>query len=193
MFDKISKKNLKFILFFKYFFQFIIAPLIIALLFNILFFIVLGILHGFTDAIQTYIIQKQELSSTIHIHAWLLVIIIVYIFNFVNILSVLPFIKLIIDCFTKNDEESKEIELANFLTFYELQCIRQSKRFICDTFSRKKNVELFLYDENKNKYRLLWNERYGDKDKLDEVLDASRIKISYFKHSKIIFNVEVLA
>lgn len=60
MFDKISKKNLKFILFFKYFFQFIIAPLIIALLFNILFFIVLGILHGFTDAIQTYITRAKE-------------------------------------------------------------------------------------------------------------------------------------
>ena len=63
---------------------------------------------------------------------------------------------------------------------------------MCDTFSRKKNAELFLYDENKNKYRLLWNEKYGD-DKLEEVLDASKLRISYFKHSKIIFNVEVIA
>lgn len=191
MFDNISKKRLKWLLLFKYFFQFFVAPLIIALLCNILFFIVWGFLHGFTDAIQTFFIQKQELSSTIHMHAWVLVIIIVYIFNFVNILSVLPFIKLIIDCFSKKDEESKEIKLTNFLPFYELQCIRQSKRFMCDTFSRRENDELFLYDEDKNKYRLFWNDKYGDKEKFNEVLHASRIRVSYFKHSKIIFRIEV--
>lgn len=35
---------------------------------------------------------------------------------------------------------------------------------MCDTFSGKKNAELLLYDENKNKYRFYWNENYGELD-----------------------------
>ena len=183
---------MKRILLFKYFFQFFIAPLILGILFNLIAIAILIIRDGFFIVFLEVFIEKIAVFGIIHMSGWFLIIIIAFIFNLVNILSVLPYIKLILDCFTKKDEESKEIELDTFYPYYELQCIRQSKRFMCDTFSRKKNAELFLYDENKNKYRLLWNEKYGD-DKLEEVLDASKLRISYFKHSKIIFNVEVIA
>lgn len=192
MFSKTTKKRMKRILLFKYFFQFFIAPLILGILFNLIAIAILIIRDGFSNAVLEVFIEKIAVFGIIHMSGWFLIIIIAFIFNLVNILSVLPYIKLILDCFTKKDEESKEIELDTFYPYYELQCIRQSKRFMCDTFSRKKNAELFLYDENKNKYRLLWNEKYGD-DKLEEVLDASKLRISYFKHSKIIFNVEVIA
>lgn len=72
---------------------------------------------------------------------------------------------------------------------YELQTIREQKRFLCDTFSRKQNVELLLYDQDKNKYRLYWNENYGA---FDETLMADNHEISilirYFKRSKIVFS-----
>lgn len=59
---------------------------------------------------------------------------------------------------------------------------------MCDTFSRKKNAELLLYDENKNKYRFYWNENYGELD--EKTLTEKRLKIRYFKRSKIIFFCE---
>lgn len=71
---------------------------------------------------------------------------------------------------------------------YKLQTIRESKRFMCDTFSGKKNAELLLYDENKNKYRFYWNENYGELD--EKTLAEKRLKIRYFRRSKIIFSCE---
>ena len=183
---------MKRILLFKYFFQFFIAPLILGILFIIGTLIVEICISDFNTSINVVFIDKYRLFGLLDVNLWILLILFTFLINLVNILSVVPYIKLILDCFTKKDEESKEIELDTFYPYYELQCVRQSKRFMCDTFSRKKNAELFLYDENKNKYRLLWNEKYGD-DKLEEVLDASKLRISYFKHSKIIFNVEVIA
>lgn len=192
MFSKTTKKRMKRILLFKYFFQFFIAPLILGILFIIGTLIVEICISDFNTSINVVFIDKYRLFGLLDVNLWILLILFTFLINLVNILSVVPYIKLILDCFTKKDEESKEIELDTFYPYYELQCVRQSKRFMCDTFSRKKNAELFLYDENKNKYRLLWNEKYGD-DKLEEVLDASKLRISYFKHSKIIFNVEVIA
>ena len=114
------------------------------------------------------------------------------VFNLPNILSVVPFIKLLIDCMSKADEETKEIEVYNILPPYELQCLRQSKRFMSDTFSRKENIEMFIYDENKTKYRFFWNENYGEKVEESKICQAKRMRISYFKHSKIIFRCEIL-
>ena len=93
---------------------------------------------------------------------------------------------------SKADEETKEIEVYNTLPPYELQCYRQSKRFISDTFSRKENIEMFIYDENKTKYRFFWNENYGEKVEESKICQAKRMRISYFKHSKIIFRCEIL-
>lgn len=111
-----------------------------------------------------------------------------------NIMSVIPSIKLLIDAFSKNDSETKEIEISKLFLPYELQCVRQSKRFICDTFSRKTNLEAFIYDENKKKYRFFWNESYSStyKDVDLEICRAKRLKISYYKRSRIIYACEIL-
>ena len=83
----------------------------------------------------------------------------------------------------------KEIQIKKLFPYYELQCLREKKRFICDTFSKKKNVEIYIYDEQKKKYRFLWNEGYGGSaEEVERILlgDNLRVKIKYLKHSKII-------
>lgn len=191
MFEKISSKRLKLILVFKYFFQLILAPIILGLLIDLLWFIV-GIIkfdlnYMMDDLFGKYIILGVE------VYGWSLMIGFGYVVGLANILSVLPFCKLILDCILKDSEITKEIELSNELPAYELQCIRESKRFTCDTFSRKKNAELFIYDENKTKYRLFWNENYGSYEKAEQIIfDGKKLKISYFKRSKIIFRCELI-
>ena len=91
----------------------------------------------------------------------------------------------------KGGEEERNIALQNVLLNYELQTIRESKRFMCDTFSRKKNLELLLYDENKNKYRFYWNESYGELDE-KKLFEAKTLRIKYFPRSKIIFSCEII-
>lgn len=192
MFDKISSKRLKLILVFKYFFQLIIVPIIIGFLTNLLGFIV-GIIKFDLNYMMDYLFGKYIILG-IEVYGWVLPIVLGYVVGLANILSVLPFCKLILDCILKNSEETKEIELFNELPAYELQCVRESKRFICDTFSRKKNAELFIYDENKTKYRLFWNENYGSYEKAEQIIcDGKKLKISCFKRSKIIFSCELIS
>lgn len=191
MFDKISSKRLKLILVFKYFFQLIIAPIIIGFLTNLLWFIV-GIIKFDLNYMMDDLFGKYIFLG-IEVYGWVLPIVLGYVVGLANILSVLPFCKLILDCILKNSEKTKEIELFNELPAFELQCVRESKRFICDTFSRKKNAELFIYDENKTKYRLFWNENYGSYEKAEQIIcDGKKLKISYFKRSKIIFRCELI-
>ena len=49
---------------------------------------------------------------------------------------------------------------------------------LCDMFSRKKNAELLLYDQNKNKYRFYWNENYGELD--EKTVDGEKIENTIF-------------
>ena len=109
-----------------------------------------------------------------------------------NIFSMVVFVKLIIDYLSKDAEIEKEIEIENIYPCYSLQCLRTSKRFICDTFSKMKNKELVLYDMYKEKYRLFWNEKYGTCESFEKTLDADKIKITYLKCSKIIIRCEML-
>ena len=190
MFDHISKSKLKRIFVFKYIFQLILLPFIIGILVNVIFFIGASLRFGLDYAIN-YILGVHNFII-IDTFSWVMFILFMYLINLLNILSVIPFIKLLVDCISKNDEETKEIEFSNAMPAYELQCIRQSKRFMCDTFSRKENNEAFIYDENKTKYRFYWNEKYGDIKKAEEIVHAKRLKITYFKRSKIIFRCEII-
>lgn len=192
MFNNISKNKLKIIVLFKYIFQLILAPLIMGIVFIFIALIIAFFISGFLDGLKIIFINKYPIFRGIELPGWSLLILFMYFINLLNILSIIPFIKLLLDCISKKDEETKEIEFANVMPPYELQCIRQSKRFMCDTFSRKNNVEVFIYDEHKTKYRLFWNEKYGDVKKEEEMSKAKRLKISYFKHSKIIFRCDVL-
>ena len=192
MFDKISSKRLKLALVFKYIFQFLLEPFILGLVANLIWFIV-GIIRFDLNYMMDFLFRKYIILG-IEVYVWVLVIGCMYLINFtINVLSILPFCKLILDCILKDSEITKEIELSNELPAYELQCIRESKRFTCDTFSRKKNAELFIYDENKTKYRLFWNENYGSYEKAEQIIcDGKKLKISYFKRSKIIFRCELI-
>ena len=191
MFEKISSKRLKLALVFKYIFQLILTPLIIGLFCNLLWFIG-GLIRFDLNYTMDALLTKYNILG-IETYTCILLIEFGYVVGLANILSILPFCKLILDCILKNSEETREIELSNELPAYELQCIRESKRFICDTFSRKKNAELFIYDENKTKYRLFWNENYGSYEKAEQIIcDGKKLKISYFKRSKIIFRCELI-
>ena len=190
MFEKISKRKLKGLMLWKYLFQLLLTPIILSILMNLLFFIEEWIRLGINRAISL-IFHKHEFFGLI-IPGGIGFSFLAIVCNLVNILSVVPFIKLLIDCMSKADEETKEIEVYNTLPPYELQCYRQSKRFISDTFSRKENIEMFIYDENKTKYRFFWNENYGEKVEESKICQAKRMRISYFKHSKIIFRCEIL-
>ena len=190
MFEKISKNKLKMIFVFKYFFQLLLIPFLYGLLLILIALVISIFKHGVDYAIKEVFILNN--FGQMNLPSYVGLILVGFVPNLVNILSIIPFIKLIVDCISRDNEETKEIEFANIFPMYELQCIRQSKRFMCDTFSRKKNVEVFIYDEHKTKYRLFWNENYGDVEKEEEMSKAKRLRISYFKHSKIIFRCEVL-
>lgn len=193
MFEKISNNKFKCVIVLKYIAQLFVVPLIFGLVFLIIAFMLEIFIVGFYNAIDAIFLAKVHLSGDLYFPMWSLYILFMYFINLLNILSILPFCKLILDCILKNSEKTKEIELFNELPAYELQCIRESKRFICDTFSRKKNAELFIYDENKTKYRLFWNENYGSYEKAEQIIcDGKKLKISYFKRSKIIFRCELI-
>ncbi len=192
MFDKISSKSLKRVLVLKYIVQLLVMPFIFGLILNLISF-VLGIIAFDFNYMMNYLFGKYTIGG-IDVYGWFFAMICMYLINLMtNGLSILPFCKLILDCILKESEEMKEIELLNEMPPYELQSIRQSKRFMCDTFSRKRNVELFIYDENKTKYRIFWNESYGSYEKAEQIIcDGKRLKISYFKRSKIIFRCELI-
>ena len=192
MFDKISSKSLKRVLVLKYIVQLLVMPFIFGLILNLISF-VLGIIAFDFNYMMNYLFGKYTIWG-IDVYGWFFAMTCMYLINLMtNGLSILPFCKLILDCILKESEEMKEIELLNEMPPYELQSIRQSKRFMCDTFSRKRNVELFIYDENKTKYRVFWNESYGSYEKAEQIIcDGKRLKISYFKRSKIIFRCELI-
>lgn len=175
MFENVSIKKFKKIIVFKYTFQLIIIHAVLGTVISLILFSVEWIRLGWTGAIQSFFV---DFPGYIIGYAGSLFC------NLANILSVIPYFKLILDC-VKGGEEEKIIYVQNIVPNYELQTLRSKKKFMCDTFSRKKNVELLIYDENKNKYRLYWNENYGTFD--EKVLAGNTLTIQYFKRSKIIF------
>ncbi len=183
MFDLIEKKQLRRLLIWKYFFQIIIYPLILTIIIDSFLFSVF-----MTTGLD---MTKQSEIINIKVEGWLLFLIGTFLIMFFeNILSICPFIKLVIDSITKKTVTDNVI-IIKALPPYELLCVRDSKRFVCDTFSRKKSIEMFIYDENKKKYRLFWNENYSSiKDVPDELFNSKTLKITYFKYSRIICDVD---
>ena len=195
MFNKISKNKLKNALLFKYFFNFFIGPFIILFLFfvvcSILDYILVWLGLVSDDSISWPIIIE---SFNFIIHQW------VFWFAYgmtilVNIIGFVHFIILIIDIILGKTVENEIIEIKDVSQCKELfATFREKKRFLIDTFSRKENCELVLYGEGKKRFYLFWNEKYGDKNKYYKFLkpETKRVKISYFKKSKIIYDLQFL-
>ena len=194
MFEKISKKKMKRLMLWKYIFQFLIVPLIISVIVIVGSGIIRALLFGFSEMVEMLLSDKYRLFIIAGGEVPLIVIFLVYFYliDFANILSIGPFIKLIVDCICKDDEKTKEIEISAVKPASELQGGKRSKRFACDIFSKKENLELLLYDGKREKYRFFWNENYGEKIEESKIHQAKRMRISYFKHSKIIFRCEIL-
>ena len=187
MFNNIDKKKFKLLFVWKYFFQLILAPIIMAFFMLAVCFVVAVLCVNFEQATIGFNEQMTLLFVTgkvwiVFVVTWSLV------FLLFNILSVVPFVKVVIDALSRNDSETKEIVVSKVFFPYELQCLRQSKRFLCDTFLCLTNCEIFVYDENKRKYRLFWNANYGIGDDVELLIcRAKRMRISYYKYSRIIY------
>ena len=185
MFANMSKQKIKKIIVFKYTFQLILIHAVLGTILSAFIFAFIALLCAFglrdESEIQSFFTDFYGIGSGYLLSVFC---------GLANILSVIPFFKLITDCLMGGEEE-RNIALQNILPNYELQTIRESKRFMCDTFSRKKNLELLFYDENKNKYRFYWNESYGELDE-KKLFEAKTLRIKYFPRSKIIFSCEII-
>lgn len=191
MFSKVSTKKIKCNLMYKYFFQLVINPVLYGVVLASILFTILCIRDGAETTIGDFFGRSEDSLFGIH-NASLAIVVLSYIINIVNILSIIPFIGLIEDLFTKNDVIEKEITFASVFPMFEISSYFGPHRFLCDTFSRKDNSEVFVIDENKKYYRLLWNENYGSKVEFEKFEKAEKLKIQYLKHSRIIVGVEVL-
>lgn len=187
MFEKISGKRLKRLFLWKYFFEFFFTPLLLWMVFIGPIIILLGVLKGFYDTIILFFAINGKMNGS---QALLLVMCFC---NFPIIASIPTFIKLIFDCI-KNQEVEQVIKITKLFPYIELPSLRQKKRFSCDTFSKKKNVEIYVYDEAGKKYRFFWNENYGgSSEEVERVLLVGvAVKIKYLKYSKIIVACEIL-
>lgn len=192
MYNKITPQKLKWLYIFKYFFQLVIAPLLLGGTILGAVFTVFWIRDGYDQACLSCLHDSINFLGIKNVNSAVAFILTGVVLNVINILSCIPFIGLIEDLLTKKAVIEKEITFASVFPMIELQCARQSKRFICDTFSRKDNSEVFVIDENKKYYRLLWNENYGSKAEFEKFEKAERLKIQYLRHSRIIVGVEVL-
>ena len=190
MFDNINKLKLRNIILFKYCFQLIIFPVIEGIFMMALFFLIM--LIAFDLGYSINMLSNKSIFLGIESYPWVLIVVAMYLINLPNILAVKPFIELIFDCLSKDNIKTAEIEFTKIMPMYELQCLRQSKRFMCDTFSRKKNEEALIYDQNNKKYRFFWNEKYGNIEELKKLANAQILKITYFKRSKIIFDCQII-
>lgn len=192
MYNKITLQKLKWLYIFKYFFQLIIAPLLLGGTILGAVFTVFWIRDGYDQACLSCLHDSINFLGIKNVNSAVAFILTGVVLNVLNILSIIPFIGLIEDLFTKNDVIEKEITFASVFPLIEISSYFGPHRFICDTFSRKDNSEVFVIDENKKYYRLLWNENYGSKAEFEKFEKAERLKIQYLRHSRIIVGVEVL-
>lgn len=187
MFEKISGKHLSRLFLWKYIFQLLIAPLCLSVCACAICLIVLSIKNGFFVAV------KEMFGNNGRLNDLQAITIVMYFCNLLNICSLPMCIKLIFDCI-KNQEVEQVTKITKLFPCIELPTVRQKKRFICDTFSKKKNVEIYVYDEAGKKYRFFWNENYGGSSEEVErvLLEEVTVKIKYLKYSKIIVACEIL-
>ena len=190
MFDNINKEKLRNIILFKYCFQLIIYPIIFGLIIMLVAFFTMLIVFDLEYSVS--MLFGKSVLFGVEFDSWWCGFALSGIINLINILSVVPFFKLIADSLSKDNVQTSEIEFTKIMPMYELQCIRQLKRFMCDTFSRKKSEEAFIYDQNNKKYRFFWNEKYGNIEELKKLANAQILKITYFKRSKIIFDCQII-
>lgn len=190
MFDNINKEKLRNIILFKYCFQLIIYPIIFGLIIMLVAFFTMLIVFDLEYSVS--MLFGKSVLFGVEFDSWWCCFALSGIINLINILSVVPFFKLIADSLSKDNVQTSEIEFTKIMPMYELQCIRQLKRFMCDTFSRKKSEEAFIYDQNNKKYRFFWNEKYGNIEELKKLANAQILKITYFKRSKIIFDCQII-
>jgi hypothetical protein len=105
---------------------------------------------------------------------------------------VITAIKLIIDK-DKNIVE-KEIKVTTVFPLIELLGWNESKRFMIDSYSKKKNAEAYLFARENGKrkcYRAFLHEDWGDVEKFYELMKKDvAVRIKYFKHSKIIVEMQ---
>lgn len=175
---------------FKYCFQLIIFPIIFGLIAMLVAFFTMLIVFDLKYSVN--MLFGKSVLFGVEFDSWWCCFALSGIINLINILSVVPFFKLIADSLSKDNVQTSEIEFTKIMPMYELQCIRQLKRFMCDTFSRKKSEEAFIYDQNNKKYRFFWNEKYGNIEELKKLANAQILKITYFKRSKIIFDCQII-
>lgn len=183
-----SVKQLRKNFFWKYVFQLFLVPVIFGIFVELLF-VGIKLLLGEGNEI----FKDLFIDSKFAIYGWVWGFIFAILINFSNSLSLPTFIKLLYDCIKRHEIEAT-IKINKLFPIYELQSIRQKKRFICDTFSRKANVEIYIYDEDGKKYRFLWNENYGGNSEDVErvLLEDVAIKIRYMKYSKIIVSCKMI-
>lgn len=184
MLQKITPKELKKKLLIKYCFQFFVTPFILGTLLSLIFFIVDLVRLGVNQSYYEFFIESP----------WWIVgyIGVLFCVFLTNGLSVIPFIKL---CFDKIEKvEQAEIKNVHLYPSFEIHGLSKSKAFVFDTFSKKQQKELALFaleNRKRKKYRLFLDERWGDIKKLEDIVWRNYpLKITYFKHSKVIVAIE---
>ena len=184
MFSKITSKQLKKKLLFKYCFQLFVSPIILGTLLTLIFWLVDVFRLGLNQAYYHFFVEEP----------WLLVGYIGALFCVLltNGLSISPFIKLFFD----KIEKAERAEVKNFQVYpsFEIHGLSKAKAFVCDTFSKKQQRELALFareNGKRKKYRLFLDERWGDIKKFEDIVWRNNtLKISYFKYSRVIVSIE---
>ena len=196
LFDNIDKNKCKRVLLGKYCYQLVIMPTFYGLIASVCIFI-------FEVAYAGWDVAVSDLFLT-PVNIWFISGSIFFVFQIVitlldilaQFLSLQTFINLVIDLIFGNNDKSKDIEFIRMNAPYEFFVERPNyMNFACDRFSKKKHLSLYVYDENNKKYRFFWNESFSTmplSQVKEEIYKASRLRISYFKHSKIIFKCEVI-
>lgn len=182
MFHKVNAKQLKRKLLLKYFFQFFIFPLILGTIANIMMFSVLLFIWK-EDTVYRFFINEPVYLGLYCLASFTVV---------VNILSIITAIKLIID--KDKSIVQKEIKVTTVFPAIELVGWNNGKRFMIDSYSKKKNVEAYLFARENGKrkcYRAFLHEDWGDVEKFYELMKKDvAVRIKYFKHSKIIVEMQ---
>lgn len=195
LFDNIDKNKCKRVFFGKYFFQVIIVPAIEGFIMFILTLIADIIIKGRNNAFNS--LNEHITLGFISGPYWIVAFVVwSLLWMLPQCLTLLSFFNLIIDLIIKNSNKCKNIEFTGMNVPYEFFAESlYDMNFSCDRFSKKKHLSLYLYDENNKKYRFFWNEKFSTiplSQVKEEIYKASRLRISYLKHSKIIFRCEVI-
>ena len=196
LFDNIDKNKCKRVFFWKYCYQLVIMPTFYGLIASVCIFIFEVAYAGWDVAVADLFLTPVNIWFVSGSIFFIFQIVITLLDILAQFLSLQTFINLVIDLIFGNNDKSKDIEFIRMNVPYEFFVESPNyMNFSCDRFSKKKHLSLYLYDENNKKYRFFWNEKFSTmplSQVKEEIYKASRLRISYFKHSKIIFKCEVI-